>query len=178
MVLTSFFTRAPSPKKSPERNPKTPTEQARSTKSPSSAKSSRSPSKSPTKGPRRSKEGPSRKGLGSRHASRRSNPDDTHPLNLPSEERDKRISIMSQENAASQGDPMDVDVNMHGYASDHANGSSSDTNADNSPVDAPPKSPSPPPKPAYDPEECKSLGNKYFKAKDYSKAIAEYTKGE
>lgn len=35
---------------------------------------------------------------------------------------------------------------------------------------------SPPPKPSVDPEACKALGNKYFVAKDYTKAIQEYTK--
>ncbi|KAL9611206.1 MAG: hypothetical protein Q9167_004154 [Letrouitia subvulpina] len=38
------------------------------------------------------------------------------------------------------------------------------------------KTPSPPPKPSLDAEACKALGNKYFKAQDYTKAIAEYTK--
>ena len=58
-----------------------------------------------------------------------------------------------------------------------ANGSAEHTNGDSSPVPPPHKTPSSPPKPAHDPEECKALGNKYFKAKDYTKAIAEYTKG-
>ena len=49
---------------------------------------------------------------------------------------------------------------------------------DGSPVPPPHKTPSPPPKPAYDPEACKATGNKYFKAKDYTKAVQEYTKGE
>ena len=35
---------------------------------------------------------------------------------------------------------------------------------------------SPPPKPAVDAEACKALGNKYFVAKDYTRAIQEYTK--
>lgn len=34
-----------------------------------------------------------------------------------------------------------------------------------------------PPKPPIDPEACKALGNKYFKAKDYAMAVSEYTKG-
>lgn len=56
---------------------------------------------------------------------------------------------------------------------DHANG-------DASPVPPPHGSnpaTSPPPKPSIDPEACKALGNKYFKAKDYSKAVQEYSKG-
>lgn len=43
------------------------------------------------------------------------------------------------------------------------------------------KSPTPPPhrpQPTVDAEACKAAGNKFFKAKDYKKAIAEYTKGE
>ena len=52
------------------------------------------------------------------------------------------------------------------------------TNGDSSPVPPPHQTPPPSlPKPSHDPEECKALGNKYFKAKDYTKAIAEYTKG-
>ena len=51
------------------------------------------------------------------------------------------------------------------------------TNGDSSPAPPPHKVPSPPPKPAIDPEACKATGNKYFKAKDYTKAIQEYTKG-
>lgn len=38
-------------------------------------------------------------------------------------------------------------------------------------------SPIPPPKPAVDAEACKAAGNKFFKAKDYERAITEYTKG-
>ena len=53
-------------------------------------------------------------------------------------------------------------------------------NGDGSPVPPPhgvKTTSSPPPKPAIDPEACKVLGNKYFKAQDYKKAIKEYTKG-
>lgn len=53
------------------------------------------------------------------------------------------------------------------------------TNGMSSPIPPPhaerPKS-SPPPKPSVDAEACKALGNKYFVAKDYTKAIKEYTK--
>ena len=45
------------------------------------------------------------------------------------------------------------------------------------PTPPPHKNPSPPPKPSIDPEACKALGNKYFKARDYTMAVAEYTKG-
>ena len=58
-------------------------------------------------------------------------------------------------------------------------------NGDDSPVPPPhgpytTSSPPPhtqPPQPTIDAEACKSLGNKYFIAKDYKKAIKEYTRG-
>ena len=59
-------------------------------------------------------------------------------------------------------------------AEDHVNG-------ETSPI-PPPHSTnpttSPPTKPALDPEICKAVGNKFFKAKDYQKAIQEYSKGK
>lgn len=44
------------------------------------------------------------------------------------------------------------------------------------------RSPTPPPHkvapaPKVDPEACKAAGNKFFKAKDYERAIQEYSKG-
>ena len=74
---------------------------------------------------------------------------------------------------------MDVDSDASGpYL--HTNGASDheQMNVDGSPLPPPHKTPSPPPKPAYDPEACKATGNKYFKAKDYTRAVQEYTKGE
>lgn len=60
-------------------------------------------------------------------------------------------------------------------------GSEDHVNGETSPV-PPPHSAnpttSPPPKPAFDPEICKAVGNKYFKARDYQKAIQEYSKGK
>ncbi len=70
---------------------------------------------------------------------------------------------------------MDEDTEMQD--ADAVNGHA-ETNGESSPVPPPHKAPSPPPKPSIDPEACKATGNKYFKAKDYTKAIAEYTKGE
>jgi DnaJ homolog subfamily C member 7 len=46
-----------------------------------------------------------------------------------------------------------------------------------SPTPPPHRSPLPPPKPPVDAEACKAAGNKFFKAKDYDRAIKEYTKG-
>ncbi len=74
---------------------------------------------------------------------------------------------------------MDVDSDTSGPYQ-HTNGLSDhdQMNSAGSPVPPPHKTPSPPPKPAYDPEACKATGNKYFKAKDYTKAVQEYSKGE
>lgn len=74
---------------------------------------------------------------------------------------------------------MDVDSDTSG-PHQHTNGVSDheQMNNDGSPIPPPHKTPSPPPKPAYDPEACKAIGNKYFKAKDYTRAVQEYTKGE
>lgn len=74
-------------------------------------------------------------------------------------------------------------------ASNGINGGMNGMNEDGSPIPPPhktPTSPPPqeaqsqpqqPPKPTVDAEACKAAGNKFFKAKDYDKAIAEYTKG-
>ena len=45
------------------------------------------------------------------------------------------------------------------------------------PQSQPQPPPPPPPKPTVDAEACKAAGNKFFKAKDYDKAIKEYSKG-
>lgn len=73
------------------------------------------------------------------------------------------------------GTPIDDDVEMT-----DANGVNghADTYGNDSPVPPPHRAPSPPRAPSVDPEACKATGNKYFKAKDYPKAIAEYSKGE
>ena len=73
------------------------------------------------------------------------------------------------------GYPVDEDTEMQD--ADAVNGHA-DTESENTPIPPPHKVQSPPPKPAIDPEVCKATGNKYFKAKDYPKAIAEYTKGK
>lgn len=61
----------------------------------------------------------------------------------------------------------------------HVRAASNKANGDSGPLPPPHGSnptTSPPPKPALDPEACKAVGNKYFKAKDYAKAIQEYSK--
>ena len=58
---------------------------------------------------------------------------------------------------------------------ENTNGPSSEMNGED-------KSPTPPPhrtpmKPPVDAEACKAAGNKFFKARDYLRAVTEYTKG-
>jgi DnaJ family protein C protein 7 len=50
-------------------------------------------------------------------------------------------------------------------------------NGDAAPAPPPHKTPTTPPPSTEDAEAFKAAGNKYFKAGDYTKAIAEYTKG-
>ena len=75
---------------------------------------------------------------------------------------------------------MDVDSDDSSEPHQQTNGmpSHEQEDGDGGPVPPPHKTPSPPPKPAYDPEVCKATGNKYFKAKDFTRAIQEYTKGQ
>ena len=82
---------------------------------------------------------------------------------------------MSTSSDSTGANPTDNDVEMP-----DADGAMSheDMNGVDSPVPPPHKVASPPPKPAFNLKACKATGNKYFDAKDYTKAIAEYTKGE
>ena len=86
--------------------------------------------------------------------------------------------------------PMDVDrdgpssppINNPGAFHDPDGETSDDgTNGETSPIPPPHSATptiSPPPKPAIDPEICKAVGNKFFNAKDYQRAIQEYSRGE
>ena len=158
---------------------------------PSPSQSPRRSSKSPTKSVKEDLRTHHRK-LASRSNSRNLLNTDVHPLNLPPEERERRRSAMPV-----PADTMDVDhedtdssaasspATAPPSAFPDANGETYDTeiNSDASPIPPPHRSKpafSPPPiqQPALDGEACKTLGNKYFKNKDYVKAIAEYTKGE
>lgn len=120
---------------------------------------------------------------------KKSKPDpDSHPLNLPPDELRRLSAAMAREEARNST-PMDVDdapaVNGSSQLptpSHDAPGAFPDeeTNGvhereEKSPTPPPHKTP-PPPK--VDPEACKAAGNKFFKAKDYDRAIQEYTKGE
>ena len=150
-----------------------------------------SPRKSPTKSPVKSsthsptksvreKEQTYKKGSWSRSTKGTHYSSDIHPLNLPPEERERRRSAMSSDSEQDEEMyRMDVDSDTSG-TNQHLNGEPDheQMNGDSSPIPPPHKTPSPPPKPAYDPEVCKATGNKYFKAKDYTRAAQEYTKGE
>lgn len=123
----------------------------------------------------------------------------SHPLNLPPDEL-RRLSAVSM---AAMGDPptpmeMDNESSTPSAVPSSSPPPSSEppvpgsfpsqngVNGDTSPTPPPPKatpSPStsqpeaPPPPPTVDPEVAKAAGNKHFKAKEYDKAIKEYTKG-
>lgn len=100
---------------------------------------------------------------------------DTHPLNLAPAEREWRRSFMSTADESVRSS-MDVDSETE-YTNTNGDTNHAQTNHEIIPPPPPHKNPSPPPKPSIDPEACKALGNKYFKAKDYTRAVAEYTKG-
>ncbi len=121
---------------------------------------------------------------------------DSHPLNLPPDEL-RRLSAAMAAQEGARGDFMDLDSNgpfpsqetespgtpvgtAPGAFPENANGTANGVNGDHGNE----KSPTPPPhrvpiaeKPPIDAEAAKAAGNKFFKAKDYSRAIAEYTKG-
>lgn len=114
---------------------------------------------------------------------------DTHPLNLPPEER-RRLSKLSN---STMSDQMDVDrepVNgasapapQNQNASAQANFSVPITNGNHS-EEAPAPPPhrsnpsSPVPTPQDDAEAYKAAGNRFFKEKNYTKAIEQYSKGD
>lgn len=175
------------------------------TKSPSKSGSSRPPSGSSSSRKSSSQASPARKEHRSKssrtfvrqstdpgHSSRRSRTiPDTHPLNLPPDER-RRLSALSN---MSDPSAMDVDPPSSPSTSSppqqaqpqpqsafsvpitngtkHANGGS-----------APPVPPhrsnptSPSPTPLEEAEAFKAAGNKYFKEKNYADAIKQYDKGK
>lgn len=120
---------------------------------------------------------------------------DSHPLNLPPEELRRLSAAMAAQEGARN--PIDVDSNgpvssQHaespatplktapGGFPENAHGTVNGVNGDRGDE----KSPTPPPhrvpmaeKSTVDAEAAKAAGNKFFKAKDYSRAITEYTKG-
>lgn len=112
---------------------------------------------------------------------------DTHPLNLPSEEY-KRLSALSQ-SAMSGRNSMEIDGEPTNGASSPPAHLSAQTNFsvqipngtshDEAPVPPPHKSnpSSPVPSPQDEAEAFKTAGNHFFKAKNYAKAVEQYSKG-
>lgn len=121
---------------------------------------------------------------------------DSHPLNLPPDELRRLSAAMAKDENSRRSMDQDGSLNdwdtfrtpetewqpstpLHeapGAFPESANGVSNGVNGHTQ------KSPTPPPhklppKPQIDAEACKIAGNKFFKAKDYQKAIEEYTKG-
>ena len=158
--------------------------------SPQKKSSSSKPSKARDDNYYKSEQGSSKNNRSSQKA-RRHPPRDTidpneHPLNWPPEHRLSVLSTMSEPT------PMDIDsegpnvpsspppqTNMPGsFDSPQTNGTK--VNGEG-PAPPPHKSPtSPVTAPAPTPEDAeafKTAGNKLYKAGDYRKAIAEYTKG-
>ncbi|KAG5968017.1 hypothetical protein E4U58_002023 [Claviceps cyperi] len=169
----------------------------------SPAKASSSHSRSPSKktfGPAASRDSKdTEKSSASRHArlsrhftepstssSRRSKIDpDTHPLNLPPEER-RRLSKLS---SSTMGDPVDMDqatsaspsASQNHNAKLQTNFSVPITNGahkDEAPAPPPHRSnpSSPVPTQQDDAEAYKAAGNRFFKERNYTKAIEQYTK--
>jgi DnaJ homolog subfamily C member 7 len=122
---------------------------------------------------------------------------DSHPLNLPPDELRNLSAAMAE---AENGSPMDIDQpeqpsspkktsppktpfqSAPGAFPDSAtNGETNGINGrddEKSPTPPPHKEPPlPPSPPPVDAEACKAAGNKFFKAKDFARAIVEYTKG-
>lgn len=104
----------------------------------------------------------------------------SHPLNLPPHEL-KRLSAMSQMSDPStpmeidQEGPMSPAPSSPLATAPGAFPPPNATNGDSSPV--PPPHKATPTAPSVEAETFKAAGNKYFKAREYDKAIKEYTKG-
>lgn len=162
----------PSPTKSSSRSPK---KSSRSEQPPRDAKSS----------PRNFRH--SRQASDLSTSSRRSKHDpDTHPLNLPPEER-KRFSVRSYTTMSA----MDIDREpLNGASTPPPNPSAQSNfsvpiqNGNTNGTDEPPAPPphksspsSPGPSPLEEAETCKALGNKFFKEKSYAQAIEQYSRG-
>ncbi|KAF9691010.1 hypothetical protein EKO04_011082 [Ascochyta lentis] len=196
MVLPSLFNRSPS-KKSKDATPtlahrtsSTPSNQATPPSSPDKKSHSRVKERERTSSSRRS----------STYSSKRSSKydADSHPLNLPPEERQRlsfsAMSAMDVDRDSSSPAPSSPAAEVPG-GFPKTNGTNA-TNGDHEGRPAPPphrytKSPPPnsanyaatpqaatPPAemPTIDAEEYKAAGNKFFKIKDYPAAIKEYSK--
>lgn len=124
---------------------------------------------------------------------------DEHPLNLPPEEL-RRLSARMARDEKRSSTQMDVDVDSESAQPDLGSQDSQPptpgtntpgafplseklSNGDSEP-DTREQTKSPPPplhriniQPKMDPEAAKAAGNKFFKAKDYGRAVVEYSKG-
>ncbi|KAI5200793.1 TPR-like protein [Aureobasidium subglaciale] len=176
MVLPKVFGRSSTPSSAPSSQSKSNSsavDQARNTPKPrpSSPSQRPSPSRTSTRPLSRSPEKkasvkPTKKSsvsLSPKKKDKAHDPD-THPLNLPPEER-RRLSRLS-----ARMDQEKQQTNGNGTADKPAQ------NGDAAPAPPPHKTPTTPPPSAEDAEAFKAAGNKYFKAGDYTKAIQEYTK--
>lgn len=167
----------------------------------SSSSSSRSPKKSSRHDSSRDTKSASRQsrlsrqstdpGASSSSSSRRGSKydPDTHPLNLPPEER-KRFSTLSRSSTAmSANDAMDIDREPVNGASGSPKPSAqanfsvpipNGTMHGEPPAPPPHKSApsSPAPSTVDEAEAFKAAGNKFFKEKDYRKAIEQYSNGK
>lgn len=166
------------PKKSPTKTPRD--------RDFRSDKNNFKPDREPRPRPDFSNRGHSRP-IGSTHYSYDQN---SHPLNLPPHEL-RRLSAIST--MSDPPTPMDVDQDNGSSSAPPSSpppafSATNGVNGDGSPMPPPHRTPaSPPPqqpqqpqqprKPEVDAEACKATGNKFFKAKEYDKAIKEYTKG-
>lgn len=113
---------------------------------------------------------------------------DSHPLNLPPDELRRLSAAMAKEEARTST-PMDVDdapaVNgssqpptpSHDAPGTFPDEETNGVNVREEKSPTPPPHRTPPP-PKVDPEACKAAGNKFFKAKDYDRAVQEYSKGK
>lgn len=193
MVLPSLFNRSPS-KKSKDATPtlvhrssSTPAAQGTPPSSPDKTSHSRVKERERTSSIRRS----------STYSSKRSSKydPDSHPLNLPPEERQRfsfsAMSAMDVDRDSSSPAPASPAAEVP--AVPKTNGTNSDQ--ESRPVPPPHRyTKSPPPQsatyastheaaappaamPTIDAEEYKAAGNKFFKIKDYPAAIKEYSKG-
>lgn len=122
-------------------------------------------------------------------AFRKKDSDDSHPLNLPPEEL-RRLSALRTATMGSPreeaGEPMQESTPAPQQAPGaFPNGVNGDQSEESGPAPPPHRSAtsspaqqsSPTPSEPVDAEACKEAGNKFFKAKQYDKAIEEYTKG-
>jgi len=109
---------------------------------------------------------------------------DLHPLNLPPEERSRYTKSITMSEPSS---PVNEAPSSPPPSAPGAFPSSNGVNGENG--DKENEAPRPPPhrsstnsspkvpEPTVDAEACKAAGNKFFKAKQYDKAVQEYTKG-